>query len=61
MGIGCFIECEASRNLRLDGALCPQIEQLLAPAADAIYLAPKVAQIDTKMPLLALMSDIGLN
>ena len=52
MGISCFIECEASRNLRLDGALRPQIEQLLAPAADAVYLAPKVAQIDAEDALV---------
>ena len=61
MSIGRFIKFEALRNLRLDDALRPQIEYLLAPAADAIYLAPRWPKLTPKTPLLAMMSDIGLN
>src|SRR3984893_4830790 len=52
MSIGRFIKFEALRNLRLDDALRPQIEYLLAPAADATYLAPKVGQIHAEDALV---------
>src|SRR5262249_45458242 len=52
MGRRRFIERKTLRNLRLDGALCPQLGNLLAPAANAVYLAPHVTQIDAKNALV---------
>src|SRR6516162_2497314 len=49
---GGFVEFEALRNLWLDGALRPKLEQLLAPAADAVHLARKMAQIDAEDTLV---------
>src|SRR5579875_1836913 len=54
MGLGRFFEFEASRNLRLDDALRPKFEQLFAPAADAVRLAPEMAQVDTEDALVGI-------
>src|SRR5215471_9798191 len=47
-----FVEAEAARDHRLDGALHPQFEQLTGPSADAVDLAPHVPEIDTEHALV---------
>src|ERR1700722_2181331 len=50
----CFIEAEALRDLRLDDALPPQIQELGCPAAQAFDLPPHVSEIDAEHALIGI-------
>jgi len=55
-----FIEFEAFCNSRLDDTLRPQIEQLLAPAADTVNLAPQEPQVHAKHALVGVDERQGV-
>jgi hypothetical protein len=61
MGRGSFVEVEDPGDLRLDHPLFPQSQQLIHPGPDAVKRAPHVTQIDAEDPLLAFISESGLN
>jgi hypothetical protein len=56
-----FIEPEALRDLWLDDALPPQIQELGRPTAQALDLTPHMSEIDAKHALIGVMSASGLN
>jgi hypothetical protein len=54
------VKAKALRNLRPDDAAVPEIQQLFAPAADAIDLAPQVPQVDAEYALVCVDHGEGI-
>src|ERR1700722_15595514 len=52
MRLRSFGEREGARDLRLDGALCPQVQELIGPLALATDLTPHMAEVDAEDALV---------